>query len=97
MIENNIEKLHEELIKEMQLTPEEIIEYKKNNNMISKEKIAESRENVAFTLIKYFDATEEELAAFENALEDPRNDWTCDFEDELLPIFLEVRKQLNNK
>ena len=50
-----------------------------------------------FTLIKYFDATEEELAAFENALEDPRNDWTCDFEDELLPIFLEVRKQLNNK
>ena len=36
MIENNIEKLHEELIKEMQLTPEEIIEYKKNNKKINK-------------------------------------------------------------
>ena len=30
--------------------------------------IAESRENVTCTLIKYFDATEHELARFENRL-----------------------------
>jgi len=32
-VENNIELLHEQIIKEMQLTPEEIIIYKKNNNL----------------------------------------------------------------
>ena len=32
-VENNIELLHEQIIKEMQLTPEEIEIYKKNNNL----------------------------------------------------------------
>ena len=32
-MENNIELIHDEIIKEMQLTPDEIIEYKKNNNI----------------------------------------------------------------
>ena len=30
---NNTDLMHEKLIKEMQLSPEEIIEYKKNNNL----------------------------------------------------------------
>ena len=32
-VENNIELLHEQIIKEMQLTPKEIEIYKKNNNL----------------------------------------------------------------
>ena len=32
-MENNIELIHDEIIKEMQLTPEEIIIYKQNNNL----------------------------------------------------------------
>ena len=65
---------------------------------ISKEMIAESRENVSFTLVKYFEATEKELAHFENALilECGIDSWTSGFEDELLPLFLRVRKNLNN-
>ena len=66
---------------------------------ISKEMIEESRENVSHTLVKYFDATEYELACFENKLiiEHGVDSWTCGFEDELLPMFLEVRNELNNK
>ena len=32
-MENNIELIHDEIMKEMQLTPEEIIIYKQNNNL----------------------------------------------------------------
>ena len=32
-MENNIELIHEQIMKEMQLTPEEIIIYKQNNNL----------------------------------------------------------------
>ena len=66
--------------------------------MISKEMIAESRENVSHMLVKYFEATEEELARFENKLviEHGIESWTCGFEDELVPLFLEVRNGLNN-
>ena len=32
-MENNIELIHEQIMKEMQLTPEEIEIYKKNNNL----------------------------------------------------------------
>ena len=32
-MENNIELIHDEVMKEMQLTPEEIIIYKQNNNL----------------------------------------------------------------
>ena len=32
-MENNIELIHDEIMKEMQLTPEEIEIYKKNNNL----------------------------------------------------------------
>ena len=60
----------------------------------SKEMIAESRENVSHMLVKYFEATELELAQFENRLviEHGVESWTSGFEDELLPLFLEMRK-----
>ena len=32
-MENNIELIHDDIMKEMQLTPEEIIIYKQNNNL----------------------------------------------------------------
>ena len=32
-MENNIELIHDEIMKEMQLTPEEIIIYKQNNKL----------------------------------------------------------------
>ena len=32
-MENNIELIHDEIMKEMQLTPEEIEIYKQNNNL----------------------------------------------------------------
>ena len=66
---------------------------------ISKEMIIESRENVTCILIKYFDATEYELACFENKLiiEHGIESWTSGFADELLPMFLEVRSELSNK
>ena len=32
-MENNIELIHDEIMKEIQLTPEEIIIYKQNNNL----------------------------------------------------------------
>ena len=66
---------------------------------MEKSMIAESRENVTCTLIKYFDATEHELARFENRLviEHGIESWTCDFADELLPMFLEVRNELKKE
>jgi len=65
---------------------------------ISKEMIIESRKHVCNALVKYFDATEHELAHFENRLviEHGVESWTSDFADELLPLFLEVLKELDN-
>ena len=67
--------------------------------MVSKEMIAESRENVTCALVKYFDATEHELACFENKLiiEHGVESWTSGFADELLPLFLEVRNELKKE
>jgi len=58
--------------------------------------IEECRFHVLGILLKYFDATEEELNEFENKInsEDQEN-WTCGFEDELLPLFEEIRNKLN--
>ena len=66
---------------------------------ISKEMIAESKENVSHALVKYFEATEYELACFENKLviEHGIESWTSGFEDELLPLFLEVRNELKKE
>ena len=66
---------------------------------MEKSMIAESRENVTCILVKYFDATDHELACFENKLiiEHGIESWTSGFADELLPMFLEVRSELNNK
>ena len=66
---------------------------------ISKEMIAESKENVSHALVKYFEATEYELACFENRLiiEHGIESWTSGFEDELLPLFLEVRNELKKE
>ena len=60
--------------------------------------IEQSRENVSHTLVEYFEATEHELACFENKLiiEHGSESWTSGFADELLPMFLEVRNELNN-
>jgi hypothetical protein len=52
--------------------------------------IEESKFHVQGILLKYFDATEGELDQFANALES-EEDWTCGFEDELLPLFLQIR------
>ena len=49
-VENNIELLHEQLIKEMQLTPEEIEIYKKNNNLNKQDMVAQEAK---FELVKY--------------------------------------------
>ena len=66
---------------------------------MEKSMIAESRENVTCMLIKYFDATERELAHFENKLiiEHGIESWTSGFADELLPMFLEVRNELKKE
>jgi len=60
---------------------------------ISLEMIKESKEIVVKGLIKYFDAKPSELVMFEKALVSDE-DWTCGFEDELVPLFLEVRSKI---
>jgi hypothetical protein len=63
---------------------------------ISKEMITESKESVINVLEEYYGATEEEITKFSNLIEneDPEN-WTCGFEDELVPLFEEVRLKIN--
>ena len=62
---------------------------------ISLEMIKESKGIVVSTLIEHFDAKPSELIMFGRALTSDE-DWTCGFADELLPLFLEVRNELNN-
>ena len=44
-------------------------------------------------LIEHFDATPSELIMFGRALASDE-DWTCGFEDELVPLFLEIREKM---
>ena len=63
---------------------------------ISKTMIHESRTDVILALVEHFNATPQELATFVGELEDEEN-WTCGFEDELVPLFLEVRSSIVKK
>ena len=58
--------------------------------------INECKRSVINVLEEYFGATEEEITLFANFIEneDPEN-WTCGFEEELLPLFKEIRKKAN--
>jgi hypothetical protein len=59
--------------------------------------INECKRSVINVLEEYFGATEEEITLFSNFIEneDPEN-WTCEsFEEELLPLFKEIRKKAN--
>jgi len=58
--------------------------------------INECKRSVINVLEEYFGATEEEITLFSNFIEneDPEN-WTCGFEEELLPLFKEIRKKAN--
>ena len=57
---------------------------------ISEKMINNSKDSVMKILTKYFDATPAELFQLDLELTDPE-DWTCGFEDELLPLFLKLR------
>ncbi len=58
--------------------------------------IKESKFYVQGILLNYFDATEEELNMFEKKINNENvENWTCGFEDELLPLFEEIRNKLN--
>ena len=63
---------------------------------ISKEFIQESKISVIKALEEYLDATNEEINQFIERIEneDPEN-WTCEFGDELVPDFEQMR--INNK
>ena len=63
---------------------------------ISLEMIKESKGIVVSTLIKHFNAKPSELIMFERALASDE-DWTCGFEDELVPLFLEVRSKMKKE
>ena len=63
---------------------------------ISLEMIKESKGIVVSTLIEHFNAKPSELIMFERALASDE-DWTCGFEDELLPLFLEVRSKMKKE
>ena len=63
---------------------------------ISLEMIKESKGIVVKGLIKHFDAKPSELVMFGRALASDE-DWTCGFEDELLPLFLEVRSKMKKE
>jgi hypothetical protein len=60
---------------------------------ISKEMIKEDKIHVVKALEYYLDATSTEIKQFVKLIEDedPEN-WTCGFEDELLPLFEQMRK-----
>ena len=64
--------------------------------MIGTKMINESKRSVINVLEEYYGATEEEITQFSNLIEneDPEN-WTCGFEDELVPLFEEVRAKIN--
>ena len=63
---------------------------------ISLEMIKESKGIVVSTLIEHFDAKPSELIMFGRALASDE-DWTCGFEDELVPLFLEVRSKMKKE
>ena len=63
---------------------------------ISLEMIKESKGIVVSTLIEHFDAKPSELIMFGRALESDE-DWTCDFANELVPLFLEVRSKMKKE
>ncbi len=65
---------------------------------ISKEFIQESKISVIKALEEYLDATNEEINQFIERIEneDPEN-WTCEFGDELVPDFEEMRSENKNK
>ena len=63
---------------------------------ISLEMIRESKGIVVRNLIECFDAKPSELIMFERALASDE-DWTCGFEDELVPLFLEVRSKMKKE
>jgi len=60
---------------------------------ISEKLINKSKNNVMRLLTLHFNATAAELYQMDIRLTDPE-DWTCGFEDELLPLFLEMRKNI---
>ena len=60
---------------------------------ISKKMIIKSKNNVLKTLVKHFNATQEEISVFETLVEnEDRENWTCGFEDELVPLFRQIRR-----
>ena len=61
---------------------------------ISKEMIQEDKIHVIKALEYYLDATNSEIKQFVKLIEDedPEN-WTCGFEDELIPLFEEMREK----
>jgi hypothetical protein len=63
---------------------------------ISLEMIKESKGIVVSTLIEHFDAKPSELIMFGRALVSDE-DWTCDFANELVPLFLEVRSKMKKE
>ena len=63
---------------------------------ISLEMIKESKGIVVSTLIEHFDAKPSELIMFGRALTSDE-DWTCDFANELVPLFLEVRSKMKKE
>ena len=63
---------------------------------ISLEMIKESKGIVVSTLIKHFNAKPSELVMFGRALASDE-DWTCDFTNELVPLFLEVRIKMKKE
>ena len=63
---------------------------------ISLEMIKESKGIVIKGLIEHFNAKPSELIMFERALAS-NEDWTCGFEDELVPLFLEIREKIRKE
>ena len=68
----------------------------KKQMAISLEMIKESKGIVVSTLIEHFDAKPSELIMFGRALASDE-DWTCGFEEELVPLFLEFREKMKKE
>jgi len=65
---------------------------------VNEDVVLENKRSVIDSLEEYVGASPIELYLFKSLIESKnREDWTCDFKDELLPLFMEMRDTLKNQ
>jgi len=66
--------------------------------VVNEDVVLENKKSVINSLEEYVGASPIELYLFESLIENKnKEDWTCDFKDELLPLFMKMRDTLKNQ